>query len=229
MELTSREQQVFFSCFLFEGAGDEAARLFALAQIDRFPKGQVIYRAGHYQRSLGLVLSGKAVVRKENGVLLNQLGPGDCFGAASLFAADEFLTVVEAGSRSTVAFLSGEILAGAFARCPGAALNYISFLSRKIQLLNHKIDSFTTPSAQAALALWVLGHLAGGSAQVAGGYARLARELNMGRASLYRALEGLAAKGLVEKQDHLLLVPDPAALRLWAQGETQAQQEQSQE
>ncbi len=50
--------------------------------------------------------------------------------------------------------------------------------------------------------------------EVAGGYSQLARALNLGRASLYRALETLEAEGRIRREGKriLLLSPPDASL-----------------
>ena len=64
-------------------------------------------------------------------------------------------------------------------------------------MANDKIGSFTAPTAQARLALWLLAH--GPQPQVES-YTQLSRELNLGRASLYRALESLEGEGIIQRQ-----------------------------
>ena len=73
-------------------------------------------------------------------------------------------------------------------------------LSQRIRFLNGKIDAFAAPSAREGLYRHLLAVQREGRAEIPGGYSRLARDLNMGRASLYRSLEGLEREGLIRRE-----------------------------
>lgn len=167
-----------------------------------FARGEIIYQGRHFQHCLGVVLDGEAIVRKEHGPTLNLLQVGDCFGAAALFAPlNEYVSTVEARTPCTIAFVPDLVLEELFLGCPQVAMQYIRFLSGRIQFLNHKIDSFTQPSVQQTVQQWLLHHCGmDGTVQVQGGYARLARVLNVSRASLYRCLTQMEQQGLLHKE-----------------------------
>ena len=89
------------------------------------------------------------------------------------------------------------------------ALSYIAFLSGRIQFLNRKIDSFTTNSAEDAVWRWLTAHGdAEGVVMVEGGLARLARELSIGRATLYRSLTQLEADGRIVKDGARIMIQE---------------------
>ena len=96
-----------------------------------------------------------------------------------------------------------------FAQFPQVARNYIAFLSERIQFLNEKIGSFTAPTARVRLARWLAAQTS--PVQVKS-YMALANELNVGRASLYRALDALASQGVLKRQGACITVMDPVAL-----------------
>lgn len=202
MKLTKSQSGVLSSCFLFQSLTDEQkeAALEGLA-VQSFQKGDSIYTQHHFQKSLGIVLEGEAAVVKENGTLLNLLTSGNCFGAAALFApAEEYVTSIVARKACKVVFISNGELAQLFRQYPDMAIDYIAFLSGRIQFLNQKIDSFTTPSAEDAVWQWILSQAdEGGKVVVGGGFARLARELSIGRATLYRCLTQLEQDGRIVK------------------------------
>ena len=78
MDAMMQACQKAIGCMLFEGV-EQAQTLHLLqtyAQLQTFEKGQIIYSPGHYQHSLGIIVRGRAVVEKECGVLLNDLGAG---------------------------------------------------------------------------------------------------------------------------------------------------------
>ena len=99
MDAMMQACQKAIGCMLFEGV-EQAQTLHLLqtyAQLQTFEKGQIIYSPGHYQHSLGIIVRGRTVVEKECGVLLNDLGAGQCFGAAALFVPqDQYVTTVRA-------------------------------------------------------------------------------------------------------------------------------------
>ena len=202
MELTKAHYQMLSSSFLFKALEEtEKAEVFEKLTIQSFQKGEAIYTQHRFQRSLGIVLEGEVAAKKEQGTLLNLLKEGSCFGAAALFApAEEYVTSIVAHKACKVVFISGEELAQLFRKYPDMALDYIAFLSGRIQFLNQKIDSFTTPSAEAAVWQWILAHAdENGKAVAVGGFARLARELSIGRATLYRCLTQLEQEGKIIK------------------------------
>lgn len=176
------------------------------AQRISFDSGEIIYRGRNFQHCLGVVLEGEVIVDKEDGPPLNLLHAGQCFGAAALFAPlEEYVTTVKAHTPCRIAFLSDTVLEELFLRCPQAAMQYIRFLSGRIQFLNRKIDSFTQPSVQQTLQQWLLHHCGeDGTVHIQGGYAQLARVLNVSRASLYRCLGQLEQEGFLHKQRDLI-------------------------
>ena len=180
MKWTKSQRAVLAETFLFRGL--DRAQLDAVLAgrgPEVFARGQEIYSPHRFRRALGVLAEGEAVVEKDSGAVLNLLRPGDCFGAAALFLTDEELTA-------------------AFRAYPDMALAYIGFLSGRIQFLNRKIDSFTSPTAADAVWNWLVTHAdEEGVAVAAGGLSALARELNIGRASLYRGLDQLEKEGRI--------------------------------
>lgn len=142
----------------FLGQGVETEALEALLKAPgvetvRYEKGEGIYDRTHTKRSLGLVLSGEVEVTKPQGqagtVLMNVLGPGQCFGAASMFQEYGFyVTDIRARKRSSVLFLPQEALMQLFGQSRRAMANYLSFLTGRIFYLNRRIDAYTGGSAE---------------------------------------------------------------------------------
>lgn len=202
MKFSKSHEQVLEGCFIFQSlTPDERRQAYEKLTVQAFQKGEIIYSQHSFQRSLGILLEGEAAVQKESGALLNLLQSGSCFGAAALFApAEEYVTTIIARKACKAAFISDEELAKLFRSYPDMAMAYITFLSGRIQFLNQKIDSFTTPSAEDAVYRWLQAHQdEAGKVRVSGGFARLARELNIGRASLYRSLAQLEQSGQIVK------------------------------
>lgn len=215
MSLSAKQQKILRGCFLFESA--DAALVSAFLNglhADAFEGGCCIYTAGSFQKSIGILTKGTVVVRGLHNVVLNTLSVGGCFGVAALFhPGEEYVTTVQAKNSAEVVFISDVQLTALFRQVPETAVNYISFLSERICFLNRKIQSFTTPTAAAGLALYLLENQRDGVVTVACGYAGLARGLGMGRASLYRSLEQLEQSGVISRIGRTIHILNAAALQ----------------
>ncbi len=208
MPLTPAQLDRLRQCFLFQALPPEA--LPALTQdltAESCPPGEVIYSPARFRKAMGVVLEGRLSVLKGQGLLLKVLGPGQCFGAAALFCpAEDYVTTIQAKTAATLVFLPDHWLVALFEAHPQAAVAYITFLSQRVRFLNRKIDRFTAPSVRET----VLGHLLAvsrdGVAVVEGGYSGMARALNIGRASLYRALDSLEEEGRIRREGRRVLI-----------------------
>ena len=183
----------------------------------RYEKGEVIYDRTHTKRSLGLVLSGEVEVTKPQGqagtVLMNVLGPGQCFGAASMFQEYGFyVTDIHARKRSNILFLPQEALMQLFGQSRRAMANYLSFLTGRIFYLNRRIDAYTGGSAECRLAMYLLDNQQDGvppKVTLPFGMNKLAELLGIGRASLYRAMETLEKKGIAAREGKCIAILKP--------------------
>lgn len=211
MELTLQEQALLEGCFLFEGVEPEARLQFcAQGRLALIGRGEVIYSTQQFHRALGLVLRGSALVQSPGGVPLNTLVPGSCFGVAALFHPTEhYVSTITAQADALLCFFTDVQLEEMFRQCPRVARNYIAFLSERIEFLNEKIGSFTAPSALAQVARYLVQR--GPTVQVPS-YTKLATQLNLGRASLYRALDFLAQQGHITRQGGTITLLDIPAL-----------------
>lgn len=211
MALTAAQLSLLSQCFLFrELPADNLSELTRDLTAERCAAGDVIYTRTRFRRAMGLVLEGRLAVLKGRDLLLNTLGPGQCFGVAALFCpAEDYVTTVQAKTPAVILFLPDQWLVELFRRYPQTSVAYIAFLSQRIRFLNRKIDSFTAPNAQETLYRHLLSVQREGFAAVPGGYSQLARSLNMGRASLYRALDALEAEGRIRREGKgIYLLPE---------------------
>jgi CRP-like cAMP-binding protein len=210
MSLTPRQMEVLSCCFLFQSIPrEELTGLLEGLVPEAFPAGTVIYSRSRFRKAMGILLEGRVTVLKGKDLILNTLGPGQCFGVAALFCpAENYVTTVLAKIPAVLVFLSDDWLSRLFQRYPQTAVSYISFLSQRIRFLNQKIDSFAAPSAQEGLYRHLLSIQVDGRAVVSGGYSQLARALNMGRASLYRSLESLEEEGRIRREGKTIYLTD---------------------
>lgn len=211
--------------FLFDGMeGDLVDTVFASSECTcmEFEPGEKIYTRNHFDASIGIVLSGKLDACKPGedgaGLTLNTFYPGGIFGVAGLFNnSKQYVSEVAAVKRSRVLFLTQALLHSLFRQDYRIAENYIGFLSNRICFLNSRIDNFTGGNAQYRLASFLLSV----SAQSADPLrfelpctlTQLAGTLDMGRASLYRAMDALESSGVLQRSGKSIVLVDPDRLK----------------
>lgn len=185
-----------------------------------FFSGEMVFTQNQYRRSLGIVVSGELRATKNGAntiIILNSFSQGGVFGAAGLFSDMEgYVSEIQAIRKSKVLFLSEELLHSLFMAMPVAAENYIRYLSGRIRFLNNRIDSFTGGSAERRVAVFLLDAASkAGKADIRLSitFTNLAESLNIGRASLYRAMDSLVDAGLISRNGKEISVLNVAGLR----------------
>lgn len=193
------------SFFLFKGL-DTAAEQAIAARLEEavcYCRGQSVYGAHRFRRAIGLIDSGCVVVRSGNDrVVINRLCAGDMFGVAALFDedADNYVTEIVADSDTRIRFIPQALMVQLLAEWPLIAENYIRFLSGRIRFLNRKLSALTVGDTESRLYHYLLTHQdEQGNVRLSGTMTELAHALNMGRSSLYRALDTLLQEGMLEK------------------------------
>ena len=192
--------------------------------VREFKQGDAIYSPGKYHKALGLVLTGTIVVTRKGdpGVQLNTLTEGAVFGVAALFGeqteqtrggSQEFATEIRARTAASVWFIPGEAVRELVRTNPDFAENYIRFLSEKVRFLNKRIADFTAAGTERKLAGYLASCPAGEDNIIKPNRSALARSLDIGRASLYRVLDGLEAKGLIRRSEKGIEIIDRDGLR----------------
>ena len=184
---------------------------------ERFVKGATIYDETHFRHCLGIILAGEVRVDKltpeGKRMKMSVLLPGECFGAAAMFQdRDRYATVLTAEKSAEVLFLPEELIRWAMHRSFTITENYIRYLSNRIWFLNEKISSLTAGSADQRLARFLAEH-SDTDGTINTSMTDLSRQLNIGRASLYRALDSLEEKGLIQRGAKSLTVTNPERLR----------------
>ena len=208
--------------FLFRGAPPEAVEL---ARTDprtvrqENGKGGVIYAPHAFRRCLGVVLEGRVQVNK-GALIMSVLEPGDLFGAAALFNdRADYATTLTARAPCRVLLLPQALVEELMGRFPEVGRNYVAYLSGRICFLSGKIDALTAGSAERKVAQYLLSRLGvenpilAFEKEVQAAYEkRLARRLGVSRASLYRALDALAGRGVLRREGRRVQVLQPDAL-----------------
>ena len=205
--MNAEDRKIVSNCFLFSdhGLSAETEAILDRCPIKSYRKEQLIYSRELFERAVGIVLSGEAEVLKERGVVLNTLLPGDSFGVATLFTeSDRYVSDIRAVRPCRVLLMSAPILEELFAADHATALGYIRFLSGRI--------SFTSSSAEGRIVVWLLENREGNQVVIPKGYADLSRILGIGRASLYRCLDGLEAQGALLRREREIEILRPELL-----------------
>lgn len=178
-----------------------------------YRSGDTVYTDNSFQRALGLVLIGTIDVHRLGSgapVLLQQLEEGALFGAAALFSCEEpYVTTLTAKTDAEIFFLPSEVCEELVLTYPSFALSYIRFLSDRIRFLNRRLAAFAAPAALQKLVQYLLRS----EGQPIPNRVRLASALGIGRASLYRVLDDLEARGLIAKDGKNIRITDPEGLR----------------
>ncbi len=190
--------------FLLEGLTPEElehCRQMAQPQELAFEKGEIIYDADHVRRALALVIEGHLRVTFGR-VVMNDLHPGDVFGAAALFGAPEpYPSIVSAVTACRVVLLSQETVSRWMAAVPRVGENYVRFLSDRIRFLNRRLSTLTAGQADGRLWRYLVAHKnADGVVTISGGMSALAERLDMGRSSLYRSMDALTDAGYIRRE-----------------------------
>ncbi len=215
--LSEQELNMVKGLFLFSGVPERKVLEIVRDKsctAEEFPKGSVIYGGQRFRRSLGVVLRGDVNVTKKTAdggeIPINILHPGDVFGAAAIFNdEEEFATVLTAAKDCRAAFLPQELIRRALRENGDIAENYIRYLSGRIIFLNQKIFGLTAGTAERRLATYLI-RLAEkeGEVEIPATMTQLAGALDIGRASLYRAMDELTARGALRKNGKKIEIKD---------------------
>lgn len=191
----------------------DSERLTALTKDPRcsvisYPSGKPLYADGSFRQALGMILCGTVDVYRLGGgtrVLLQQLHEGGLFGATTLFSDEErYVTTLVAKTSTEVFFLPAEVCQELITSYPAFALGYIHFLSDRIRFLNRRLAALAAPAVEQKVAQYLLRE----DRPAVVNRVQLASALGIGRASLYRVLDDLEARGLILKDGKQIIVAD---------------------
>ena len=135
------------------------------------------------------------------------------FGVANLYANEmPFISVITAKSACRILFIDAEAFRALLERDTDAMRAYLKFMSQKIVFLNKKISTLTAGTTEKKLAFFLAENQHEGEFSSRIPMTAIAESLNIGRASLYRALDSLEAQGLIRRDGKTILIPDKDAL-----------------
>ena len=170
-----------------------------------YSAGETIQGITQHEK-IGIISKGKATVRSGiDGVILNKLNKGDIYGVAAMFNEPTHSTIVVATSECSVITMDKPFVTACISENKQISLNYIEFLSKKINFLNKKINACTAKSAENKLYNYLLQlPRAGNVIQINVDMSTIAKMLGIGRATLYRAFEKLIENGTIAKSDKII-------------------------
>ncbi len=164
-----------------------------------------------------VLLSGRAeVFSKDEGrhTLIRVLSAGDVFGVAGLFSGAEKVSRIITTTRSSLLIIPKESIICAVQSNQAFAVAYFSFLEKRIAFLNQRIAAFTAGKSERKLAIFLCSLSDEEAFEVSGvPFSSLAKQLDIGRASLYRAIATLEEDGLIRAGAKSIEVLSRASLR----------------
>ncbi len=184
---------------------------------ETFSSGEeILTRKGENGR-IGILLKGKLTVFscEENGTPLNTLQEGDLFGVSVLFGNCGARTCIKAKTEAAVLFIEEEKMEPLW-EDKEIRKNLVSFLTDRICFLNQKISNFTAGSAEGKLARYLLQNASEeGICTVNTSLSQLAKSLNLGRASLYRAMEKMEQEKTISRDKKTIFIKCRKALEIY--------------
>lgn len=189
---------------------DEAVRT------ECFLPGQIIFSPDSTEKCVGIIVSGTATAvpaSVSDSSLLRLIKASDMFGIANLYSEnDVFPSIIRAKTPAEVLFIKGNAFKSFLSADKNAMNAYLELLSKKIVYLNKKISTLTAGSTEKKLAVFLCENEDGGEFVSPVSLSALSEMLNVGRASLYRALDTLTEKGLIARSGKKIAIPDKNAL-----------------
>lgn len=142
-------------------------------------------------------------------VLLKTSGAGTIFGIANLYMKDtHFPSTVIAKKQTTVLTISNNVFIKMLNHEPDLMNNYLAFLNNKIIYLNKKISSYTAGNNENKLLYFLSENEVDGKVSIDTSISDIAIMLDMGRASLYRALEKLEGENIIKRNGKYIVILD---------------------
>lgn len=194
------------------------ARLSEQMRFADFAPQEHIFPNVQTDQCLCVLMSGRATVHarssdQTHAALLRTMEAGSVFGVHCIFNADMLpQSRIVAQKACRVALISCGVWEQILAQHAPTMVNYVRFLTQRIRFLNEKIRYLTAGSAERRLALYLLSEIPQENIAVRLPLSAvsLADLLDLGRASLYRAIDQLTKDGFLVRngREYILLQRD---------------------
>lgn len=175
------------------------------------PPSEVNLRAGdkyEINNSVVVVYRGKIDIYKKNAFLKRAEAPS-VLGLATLFEdSHAYISTIVPKTDTTLLVFSQSFIDKAIKDSPDFSRRLIELLIDKIRYLNKRIDFYTSPSAEGKLYEYLHSSTRemSGEKYIEIPMSRLSGLLDIGRASLYRAISALEEKGKIIKQGKKIIL-----------------------
>ena len=197
---------------LWEALSDEAWQtLLSHMRQQTYAPGDVIFPDSESEGCLCLLWSGDARVYARTAdsshtALLRTMRPGALFGVHCIFNADMApQSTIVAHSHCSVLLIPGAVWEEILVSHPETMKRYLRFLTQRIEFLNQKIQYLTAGCAERRLSLYLISQIPEDevATRLDISAVSLADLLDLGRASLYRAMDRLSADGFLTRDGHI--------------------------
>ncbi len=180
-----------------------------MRQVDFAPE-EIIFPHDSTNQCLCVLLSGQAKVYarspdSSHAALLRTMDAGAVFGVHCIFDADMLpQSRIVAQKACRVLLIPCYAWEQILTQHPETMAGYVRFLTQRIRFLNQKIRYLTAGSAERRLALYLLSEIPEENVAVRLPHSAvsLADLLDLGRASLYRAIDQLTQDGFLVRNGH---------------------------
>ncbi len=204
--MSQKNADFLLKTFLFSSIKRETA-LIILSELNfevkSFSHGESIYEPHQYEKKIGFLMNGECIINKlkSDGTLvpLNTVKEGESFGILAVLSAEnEYPTQIVSSRNSKILFITKEDFLSILKKQPEIAMNVISFLTKKISFLNRKISTFASDNVEQKLASYIVSEcIKKQKNEFPFNCKRTAESINVGRASIYRAINSLTDAGLI--------------------------------
>lgn len=199
-----RPEDLLNELFLFNGGSVRAEDVDFEGQT--FEKGEKIYSTADEKKGIGIIVSGKAAMFREDGSRIRTLEKGDVFGAAMFFCGDKhFNATCIAYTSCIVAFIPYDSVLEIMKKNPAASANYLRYLSEQISLLYEARPGEVGSKAE-RLMRFLSERANNGKYRLNFSLKDLASILGMSRAGLYRALAELESSGAIRRDKKTIYI-----------------------
>ena len=208
------------STFLFKDIDDETLndilRRFP-PTIASFKRSELVYSSDNGNGRVAFLISGKCEVRNISStnkcVVINVIEKHGSFGILSALSVDDFPTHIFASKNSEVLFFEKDEIQDIVNNYSQISKNLVDFLLNRIHFLNTKIATFSGSRVENKLAIFFLYEMKKhGSERFDFNCLKTSEAINVGRASVYRALDSLEKKGVINFDKNTIQIIDREGL-----------------
>ena len=181
-----------------------------------YERNEIVLSKDKFDSHIGFILSGECEVYKQrikNKILIQTLKSQDSFGILTLFSEEEFPTTIVAKKRSKILYIDKSSFLFVLNSFPVVAFNVMTFMAERIQFLNKKISTLSGATVEERVKQFLLIRSKEAGELFDFNASRVAESLNIGRASIYRALDKLIENDMIEIQNGKIFIKRQEALK----------------